>query len=111
MIAPIKLAQLTWGDAMNQTQTAGNIAWGAGRGDLMQVIGGIIYVVLSLLSMLFLIFAVVAGLKWATAHGDKKIAENARNSLKNNVLGMIVIVGAYALTRFLVSLLGTIAAP
>lgn len=55
---------------------------------------------LSLLGVIFIIMIILAGFKWMTAQGDPKKVEEARDNIKNAVMGLVVVLAAYAITKF-----------
>lgn len=67
---------------------------------LMQVIGNIIKVLLMLLGTIFVILLLLGGFRWMTAQGDAKKVEEARDLIKNSVVGVVIILAAYAIAAF-----------
>ena len=67
---------------------------------LMQVIGNIIKILLMLLGTLFVILLLLGGFRWMTAQGDAKKVEEARDLIKNSVVGVVIILAAYAIAAF-----------
>ncbi len=63
--------------------------------------GQIIGLVLSFVGVLFLILMIYAGLTWMTAGGNQEQLTKARSLIINAVLGLIVVMSAYALTAFI----------
>ncbi|HBK33502.1 TPA: hypothetical protein DEP34_04385 [Candidatus Uhrbacteria bacterium] len=57
--------------------------------------------VLSILGVAFLILIVWSGFKWLTAQGDSKKTQDATKMLVNAVIGILIIIGAIALSRFI----------
>lgn len=76
-----------------------------GNEDLMTIIGRIINIVLSVLGVIFLILLVYAGAIWMTAGGDDKKIDKAKKILINAVVGIMIILSAYALSTFVLNLL------
>lgn len=72
-----------------------------------EIVGRIINIALSLLGLIFLGLALYAGFKWMTAQGDSKEVDAAKDTLKNSVIGLIVIMASYALSNFVISQLFT----
>lgn len=66
---------------------------------------------LSLLGVIFIIMVILAGFKWMTAQGDAKKVEEARDNIKNAVMGLVVVLAAYAITKFIFDVLLNDAAP
>ncbi|KKP91561.1 MAG: hypothetical protein UR94_C0015G0011 [Parcubacteria group bacterium GW2011_GWA2_36_10] len=67
---------------------------------LMQVIGSIIKIFLMLLGTIFVILLLFGGFKWMTAQGDPKKVDEARDLIKNSVVGVVIILAAYAIASF-----------
>ncbi len=67
---------------------------------LMQVIGNIIKILLMLLGTIFVILLLLGGFRWMTAQGDAKKVEEARDLIKNSVVGVVIILAAYAIAAF-----------
>ena len=98
----------SWSGAHQQVKTAGNIAWGSTSVTLPEMAGNVINVALSLLGIVFLGYALYAGFKWMTAQGDEKAVTAAKDTIKNSVIGIVIIVASFALTAFVMRQLNTI---
>jgi cytochrome bd-type quinol oxidase subunit 2 len=61
----------------------------------------IVQEVLSLVGVLFMILMIFAGLTWMTAGGDEKKVEKARDILTAALIGLIIVLAAYAITQFI----------
>lgn len=70
-----------------------------------EIVGTIIAGLLSLLGVVFLVLMVYAGYLWMTAQGDPKKADKAKDIIKNSVIGLVLVLAAYGITRLVVSLL------
>ncbi len=83
--------------------------------DLPATLGMIISIVIGLLGVIFLILTVYAGMLWMTSAGDTKQVEKAKSILVAAVIGLIITLSAYAITRFVLTALSstrtTITAP
>lgn len=67
------------------------------------VVGGVVVVALGLLGLIFLILLVYGGFKWMESQGeDKKVAE-ARGMIYQAIIGLAIILAAYAITEFFVT--------
>ena len=64
------------------------------------LVGSIIKVVLSLLSIIFLILLLIAGLRWMMANGNDEVVKKASAAIKSAIIGLIIVLGAYAITYF-----------
>lgn len=70
---------------------------------LPQVIGGVINIILSLLGVIFLVLTIYGGYIWMIARGDDKEAERAKDIITNAVIGLILVLAAYAISFFVFS--------
>jgi hypothetical protein len=70
-------------------------------GNLTTLIGSLIKSAISLLGIVFLILIVYAGYLWMTARGDEKVVSKAKDTLQRAIIGLIIVVAAYAITTFL----------
>ncbi len=70
--------------------------------DLTMVIGDILQLALSILGILFVIFMIYGGYIWMTAAGNESKADKAKDIITQSILGLIIVVGAYAITYFVI---------
>lgn len=93
------------GEAAAKAQQAGGIAYGqaATSQSLEQIVGGIVQNVLALMGVLFLVLAVYGGYTWMMARGNEKEVEKAKDTLKAAVIGVGIVLGAYAITSFVIN--------
>ncbi len=64
------------------------------------IIGLVIQAFLSLLSIIFIILILYAGFNWMTAGGDEKKVEDAKGTIQRAVIGLVIIIAAFAITYF-----------
>ena len=55
---------------------------------------------LSLLGLIFIILVITAGFNWMTAGGDETKVDKAKKMISRAIIGLIVIIAAYAITAF-----------
>ncbi len=72
---------------------------------LLDIIGNIISIFLGLVGVIFLILVIYAGFLWMTSQGDEDKIKTAKNILKNAVIGLVITLGAYGITTFILSLI------
>ncbi len=70
---------------------------------LSETIGVVIRAALSLVGTIFLGLTVYAGFLWMTAAGDESKVEKAQNILRSAVIGLVIALGAYGITTFVVN--------
>ena len=64
------------------------------------VVGTIINVALSLMGILATVLIVYAGFKWMTAGGNEENVKSAQKILMAAVIGLVIILAAYAISSF-----------
>lgn len=70
---------------------------------LEEVIGGIISAALALVGVIFLALTVYGGYLWMLARENEEQAKKAMQIIKMAVIGLAVVLGAYAITFFVVA--------
>ncbi len=70
------------------------------------IIGLVITTVLSLMGVIFLILAIYGGYNWMMARGNEEMVERAKKTITNAIIGLIVILAAYAISRFIIAVIG-----
>jgi len=65
-------------------------------------IGNIIQTVLQFLGVLFLCFVIYGGFTWMTAADEADKVKKAKKIIKNSVIGLVIVVLAYAISAFVV---------
>lgn len=71
-----------------------------GNNNIYQIAGKIINVVLGFLGIVLLAYMLYAGFLWMTSGGETEKAEQARTMIGNAVIGLIIIVSAFAISTF-----------
>lgn len=74
--------------------------------NVKQIIGNVIGTALSMISVLFFALMLYAGIKWMLARGDSDEAKKALDTIIAAIIGMLVVLGSYAITNFVFSTLG-----
>lgn len=75
--------------------------------NLEVMVGKVIQAFLGLLGVIFLVIVIVAGAMWMTAGGDTKRVQISKDWLTNGVVGLVIVLSAYAISSFIVSTLIT----
>jgi hypothetical protein len=68
-------------------------------------IGLIIGVLLSLLGVIFLGLTIYGGILWMTAGGKEEQVEKAKNIIANSLIGLVIVLAAYAISYFVINAL------
>lgn len=80
-----------------ETAEKGGIVSGVTVGFL---IATIIKVILGFLAVIFLVLTIVAGFRWMTAGGNEEQVKKAVGTIKNSIIGLVIVLAAYAITYF-----------
>lgn len=71
--------------------------------DIYDRIGIVIQSLLGLLGVIFILLIIYAGIIWMLAEGEEAKVEKAQRILKNAIIGLVVVVSAYAISYFVIS--------
>lgn len=93
------LALTSWKQVGAVTREGGERAFGPAV-SLPVLMGRIVNIFLGLLGLIFLCYAIYAGYKWMTARGSEKDVSAAKDTLKNAILGLIIVAAAYAISSY-----------
>lgn len=105
------LAQTTGEDILNQTG-AGYVKnevtlYQGGEGELEAVIPRIINIIMSVLAIIAVVIVLIGGFMWMTAAGNEERVKKAKQVLVAGVIGLAIILAAYAIASFVIRSLGT----
>lgn len=85
---------------------AGEVGTAAKLGEpkpLTQIIGQLINVALGFLGIVLLAYLLFAGFLWMTAGGEEEKVTKAKTMIRNAIIGLIIIVAAFAISTFVLS--------
>lgn len=85
------------------TTDVGKNAGIASERSFEQIIGQIINVALSFLGIFFLGLMLYGGFRWMNAQGDDAEVKKAKDIIRNAIIGLVVIVAAFAISNFVLS--------
>lgn len=88
---------LVWDGLQNDIQAN----TGLGNDDPRNIAANLINIVLGFLGIVSLVLIIVAGFRWMTAQGNDQQVTDARKLLLNAVVGLVIILSAYALAAFI----------
>jgi len=74
--------------------------------DLTVSVGTVIQAVLSLVGTIFFILTIYAGILWMTAQGKDEQVKKAKDIIQAAIIGLAVVLAAYAITYFVTNKLG-----
>jgi len=64
--------------------------------------GDIIQLALSILGVICVVFIIYAGYLWLTAVGNEQRIEKAKTILFESIIGLIIVIAAYAISYFII---------
>jgi hypothetical protein len=67
------------------------------------VVGTVIQVILGVLGVVFIVLIIYGGVLWMTAGGNEEKVTRAQSIIKRAVVGLIIVIGAYAISVFVVN--------
>lgn len=79
---------------------------GLGDNDLRATIGDIVQVILGFLGILAVLIVLWAGFLWMTATGNEDQVGKAKSILIAGIIGLLIILSAYAVTAFVLQEFG-----
>ncbi|MCX6741326.1 MAG: hypothetical protein NTY61_02935 [Candidatus Parcubacteria bacterium] len=69
--------------------------------DLTVIIGSIISIVIQFLGIIAVIIVLIGGFIWMTSGGDSEKIKKARDLMTNGIIGLVIIILAYAIVTFI----------
>ncbi len=101
-IQPVQAGSL-WDAQDSSVKTSLGQAFGQSSApqDVRGLIVQIIKVFLSFLGLIFIIYIIIAGVKWMTSAGNEERVREARRQLLHAAIGFTIIIASYALTEFI----------
>ena len=64
------------------------------------VISKVVIILLSFLGIFATVILLLGGFKWMTSQGNKDKVDEAKNLIKNGIIGLVIIFSAYAISAF-----------
>gem|GEM_PF-1713670 len=94
-------------DAANRLKNSGTNAGfnttPAQETQALEIVGAVVQGVLALLGVFFFVYIIYAGVTWATAGGNSERVEKAQSILKNNFIGLVMVLFAGALVAYVMA--------
>ena len=81
-------------------QQGADFSVASGSNSLGGIIATVISAFLGVLGVIFLILLVMAGYKYMTASGNEDKIKESIDSIRRSIIGLVIIVSAYAITYF-----------
>ena len=74
--------------------------------DLGRLLSNVLALIFFFAALLAFVFILIGGIQWITAGGDKIAAQSARDRITAAVVGLLIVVAAFAITVILNAVLG-----
>lgn len=88
---------------LDQVNTGATARGGALQADLPALIGRFINVVLGIMGIVLVIYIIWAGIDYISSRGDATKVKDSIAKIRNAVIGIIMILAAYAIANFVIS--------
>ncbi|MEK7623855.1 MAG: hypothetical protein AAB408_04290 [Patescibacteria group bacterium] len=89
------------GDALGNLTNAGSVTGAESNAE--SILGTVINTALALVGTIFFILMVYAGYLWLTSRGDEGQVDKAKEIISASIIGLVIVVSAYAITVFVTS--------
>lgn len=70
------------------------------------LVGQVIQAALSFVGVIFLLLMIYGGYLWMTARGNEEEVTKAKNLIKAAIIGLIIVLAAYAISIFVIKIVG-----
>ena len=70
---------------------------------MVEITGGVIKVVVSLLGVILACFLIYGGVLWMTSGGNEEQIKKAKGLINNAIIGLVIVVFAYAIAAFVIN--------
>lgn len=67
------------------------------------VVGVVVNAILSLIGVIFLVLMLYAGYNWMIARGEEEKVTRAKDTITRAIVGLIIVVGSYAIWAFVLA--------
>ena len=101
--APANAQQLDTEDFFGGDEDEFRDSAGLGEADLNQTAAGLIRVALGFLGIIAVVIVMLGGFKWMTASGNDEKVSEAKRLLISGVIGLAIIISAWAITEFVIT--------
>jgi hypothetical protein len=95
--------QNAFGDKLDQASQAAG--YDQAVDSPLEIVAMIVNIILSLLGIIFLILIIYAGFLWMTAGGNDQQVGKAKSLISSAIIGLIIVVSAYAISYFVIAFL------
>lgn len=94
---------------LNNLNNVRDIAWGpTAKTSIGEIVFNVILVLIGLLGVIFVVLLIYGGFMWLTAGGEESKTKQAQGLIFNAIIGLLIILAAYAIAYFVISKLAGI---
>lgn len=90
------------GSGLNSSANTAGFETGSDAETVDSIVAVVIYAVLGLVGVIFLGLMILSGFKWMIAQGNEEKINKAKDGLLSAMIGLIITLGAYAISYFLI---------
>jgi cbb3-type cytochrome oxidase subunit 3 len=92
---------LAAGYGLDETKSVGNVGSAMINQTPQQIVGTVVGAILSLLGVIFFLLIFYGGIRWMLAQGNEAEVEKAKQVIVAAVIGLVIVLSAYAITYFI----------
>lgn len=89
-------------DSQIGLKESGNVYGSGTPEDIRTTVARIINIILGFLGVIFVVLTIVAGFQYMTAAGNEEKTKKALGLIKNAVIGLVIVLMSWMITRFIV---------
>ncbi|MEI6529313.1 MAG: hypothetical protein WCN88_02850 [Candidatus Falkowbacteria bacterium] len=96
------LADYSFSESSGLKTTGSTAGYNESSATPEQLVGRVILIVLGFVGVIFLAFMIWAGIEWMTAQGNDQKVTRAKNKITEAIVGLIIVVAAYAIAYYVI---------
>jgi hypothetical protein len=103
LLLPLGARAQDLGGRLLEESATGSRGGGYQAKGIPEIVGAVISTLIALLGVIFLILLVYGGYLWMIARGNDELVTKAKDTIRSAIIGLIILLSAYAITAFVVS--------
>lgn len=103
LVAPLTASATVSGTDFGLGKVATGVNGTLGNQGLIETVTSIINVALGLLGLVAVVIVLIGGFQWMTAGGNDEKVQGARKMIFSGIIGLAIILSAFAITQFVIS--------
>jgi len=111
LAASLLLPALVLAQNMNSGLEQFQLESGLQNTDLTIVIGRIVRIVIGFLGLIAVVIILIGGFQWMTSGGDSEKIQKAKDMMIHGLIGLFIVVIAYAVALFVMGIVGDVIKP